>query len=83
MPSSTLRMMMNDAGMLSLSEVSKAYDVSEPMANSHLQRLKWCLVQRIRALWLFFDYSVRRLPYILATPACAWAVFWSKLNDEE
>jgi len=44
MPSSTLRMMMNDAGMLSLSEVSKAYDVSEPMANSHLQRLKWCLV---------------------------------------
>jgi hypothetical protein len=44
MPSSTLRMMMNEAEMLSLSEVSEVYDVSEPMANSHLRRLKWCQV---------------------------------------
>lgn len=44
MPSSTLKMLANDAGVISASEVSEVYEVSEAMARSHLRRLKWCRV---------------------------------------
>ena len=42
MPSSTLKMLVNDAGTLSLTQVSEVFDVSEAMARNHLKRLKWC-----------------------------------------